>query len=288
MSIRFNWDRFIEFLTKILLILSLAFALAIGINSYLSYKFFNLNKIVKVQHRQKKMNNNLKYSYLNYIFEKNLKKNNLTKTKKEKVIQVTLEDLNLKIKLIGTAISSKEKVAFIQDREGLKLIKPGDNLGKFKVKRIDRFSITLTDGINDYYILLSVSSSKSKYRRNRYTHNYNKHVIEPQSTSSHYEISKREVEKQTEDLGKLLRYVRIVPVVRGGETKGYKFAYVSPRSILYKYGLRSGDIIISVNGMPVRTAEEAFKIYNMLRNETNIRLEVERRGERKIITYEIK
>ncbi len=285
-----NWNKLIDFLTKILLILSFSFALAITINAFISYKFFDLNKSVKLKRIQQKKEKQLNYSYINYIFQKfqPIKVEKVTKEGKN-TIQVTPEELNLKIKLIGTAISYKEKVAFIQDKEGLKIIKPGDKLGKFKVKTIDRYSITLTDGTNNYYIPLTIgSSSNLKASRRSYSEIPKPRAVSQPQESNHYEISKREVEKQTADLGKLLRYVRIVPVVKNGETKGYKFAYVSPRSILYKYGLRSGDIIVSVNGMPVRTAEEAFKIYNMLRNEKNIRLEVERRGERKVITYEIK
>ena len=293
MTLGINFSKLMEFSFKLIFIISISFSLAIIINSYISYKFFELDKTVKIKHQKQLISSEPQYTYLNYIFQKYQPQSDqtikLVSTKKGETIQTSPQALNLNIKLIGTAISRNEKVAFIQDKDGLKIIKIGDNLGNYKVKKIDKYSLILTDGINDYYLSINIGKSKSKsYSVKRTYTPYKTHHTPISSKGDHYEISKREVEKQTEDLGKLLRYVRIIPVVRNGETKGYKFAYVSPRSILYKYGLRSGDLIISVNGMPIRTAEEAFKIYNMLRNEKTIRLEVERRGERKVITYEIK
>ena len=283
----------ISTITTISIIAALSFALAFVVNSYISYRFFELPE-VKIQ---KKVENNVKtskqYTYINYLFEKvklpetSKTKNTGNTTPVAKSEPVVIPD----IKLVGTMISGKEKLAILKVDGGISLVKEKEKVRHLKVKKIDRYSVILTDGVRDYNVLMDITKGKTrKVAKHTPPRVETQPVVHKETTGSQesYEISKREVEKYTADLGKVLRYVRIVPVVKNGETKGYKFLYVSPRSILYKYGIRSGDFIVSVNGMKIRTAEEAFKVYNMLRNEKNITLEVERRGERKVISYHIK
>ncbi len=291
-----NLRKVLDLAINIALILAFSFSLAVIINSYISYRFFSIPaEEVKVKQTSEKKEKS--YSYISYLYRK------ITPTKttvqlNNKINQPVFNPVTSQpppdIKLIGTAIGENKKFAIVEVDKKITFLKEKDKVGNYTVKNIDRYEITITDGRNSYTIPLEVKENKSKSRsyrrfaRKTFEKPETKTVSSSISEGEHYEISKREVEKQTADLGKLLRYVRIVPVVENGETKGYKFLYVSPRSILYKYGLRSGDFIVSVNGMKVRTAEEAFKIYNMLRNEKNIRLEIERKGERKVITYEIK
>ncbi len=272
----------------ILVLLSLSFSLALAINSYIFYKFFNLNEKITVVHKKiqklTKNYNNVDYLFKTPVVVRPSVENKGYKTSPQPIIEKQVENIN--IKLIGTIITQKEKAAFISKDGKLQLVKPNDKVGNLKVKDIKKYSLILTDGVNQYEISLSLKEGTTTLKKSK--REKRKIASIPKTTASDtYTISKREVEKETADLGKILRYVRIIPVVKDGETKGYKLAYVSPRSILYKYGLRSGDFIVSVNGMPVKTAEEAFRLYNILRNEKTITLVVERKGEQKTITYEI-
>ncbi len=297
----FNISQIIKIVSVFVIIVSASYALAVAVNSFIAYKFFSIPqeqvKPKKIQEEQSK-----NYRYLGFLFEKisvpapdiavpptQSADTGIPVSSTEPILQTK------DIKLVGTILSDKERIALLMVDKELKMVKKNQKIENLKVKSIDRFTVVLTDGIKDYKISIDISSSRTHHRR-RYekpiarTTPVRKEEVQTKTEGEgdYYEISKREVEKHTADLGKLLKYVRIVPVVKNGETKGYKFLYVSPRSILYKYGLRSGDFIVSVNGMSVKTAEEAFKVYNILRNEKTIRLEIERKGERKVITYQIK
>jgi general secretion pathway protein C len=286
---KINFFKILNFSFKLMVIISLSFFLAAAVNSYIFYKFFNLNENVKIVHTKvqklAKSYNNVDYLFKTPVVQKVINKPSTSINSSEK--EVVVQPSNINIKLIGTIITKKEKAAFIKSNGQLKFVKINDKVGNLKVKDIKNYSIVLTDGVHQYEISLMFKEGSSNIKKTKRVAKTEYKPPTYQSEQDTYRISKREVEKETADLGKILRYVRIIPVVKNGETKGYKLAYVSPRSILYKYGLRSGDFIVSVNGMPVKTAEEAFRLYNILRNEKTITLVVERKGQQKTITYEI-
>ncbi len=290
---KINFFKILNFLFIVMFVISFSFFLALTINSYIFYKFFNLNDRITIVHKTvQKLTKS--YNSLDYLFKAPIVPQKIVSNERKFGNKPHIEAAkpvstsNLNIKLLGTIITKNDKAAFIEKNGKLELVKVNDKIGNLKIKDIKSYSLILTDGVNQYEITLSLKEGKNNFRKRPVKRKVEMaSVSNNQSSTDTYKISKREVEKQTADLGKILRYVRIIPVVENGETKGYKLAYVSPRSILYKYGLRSGDFIVSVNGMPVKTAEEAFKLYNILRNESTITLVVERKGEQKTITYEI-
>ncbi len=259
-------------------IISLGVSSATFINGYIEYKLFSLPKenIRKTKNfKDKKMQS---YSYLDYLFEKDFfvkKKNEPTKN------NIVSSSQNLQgIYLLGTVLMGKSKLAFLKVGNKTILVRENENVKDFKVKNIGKYFVILERGKNIYKLVLKVSSSgmrKKFYTYDRKNSNENNVYI----------LDRKFVEKQTSNIGNLLKNVLISPVIKNGKTVGFRFKYVSPKSIIYKYGIRSGDLILSVNGRPVRTVEEAFKIYNILRNEKVVNVEIERNGKRRTIVYKI-
>jgi len=58
-------------------------------------------------------------------------------------------------------------------------------------------------------------------------------------------------------------------------------------SPLYGVGVRSGDVIRSVNGIPVRSPEDAFKAYQQLGNQSSVQVELERGGSSLSVTVPV-
>lgn len=266
-------------------IVSFSFLLAISINSYIAIKSFTLPEEVKI--KKSKYKELFKpYNNIAYLFKK-IEIKPAIKTENKSIPEQNLETLP-NIKLIGTLIFKGKKLALVKEENSEYLLKEGENFKGYKVLKIDKYFVKLEKNGKSYIINLDLSKktlsfkSKNNLSQRKISNTYNQN-----SEIQTITLSKSLVEKETADIGNLLKDVRLIPVVKNGETVGFKFTYVNPRSILYKYGLRTGDFIKSINGMPVRTAEEAFKIYNMLRNENRVELEIERRGKRKVIVYEI-
>ncbi|HIQ31345.1 MAG TPA: PDZ domain-containing protein, partial [Aquifex aeolicus] len=91
----------------------------------------------------------------------------------------------------------------------------------------------------------------------------------------------------TRDPGIMFREIRLVPYVRGGRTKGFIFEWIKPGSLFYRAGLRKGDILLSINNRTIRSAEDAFRLLQLLRNESSLRIVLLRKGQRREINVRI-
>jgi len=71
---------------------------------------------------------------------------------------------------------------------------------------------------------------------------------------------------------------RVVPYYRGGQPYGFRVSDVAEGAKIYELGVRTGDIIKSINGVPIRTPQDALNAYQELQNNTTAQLEIERQG----------
>jgi general secretion pathway protein C len=90
------------------------------------------------------------------------------------------------------------------------------------------------------------------------------------------------------DLNEYLGKARVIPFFRGGEPYGFRISNLGRDAEAYQLGVRSGDIIRSINGVPVRTPDDAFKAYQQFQNESNLQLEVERGRETLTVNIPVK
>jgi type II secretion system protein C len=102
-----------------------------------------------------------------------------------------------------------------------------------------------------------------------------------------YEISRKELNKYIDDLGGLGSQARILPNHVAGKTHGYKLVGVRPNSLFRAIGIRSGDVIMSVNGQVINSAAKALGLFDKLKSEPSVTVEIERRGQSKELNYTI-
>jgi general secretion pathway protein C len=81
-----------------------------------------------------------------------------------------------------------------------------------------------------------------------------------------------------QNMEQLLGNARVVPYYKGGEPYGFRVTNVDNSSPLFGLGVRSGDVIKSVNGTPVKTSEDAMKLYQNMQNVSSANIELERHG----------
>lgn len=108
-----------------------------------------------------------------------------------------------------------------------------------------------------------------------------------QEGANRYVISKDEVERSTQNLGKLMTEARLVPNLEGGKINGYKIFAIKPDSLYTKIGLQNGDIIYKVNGIDISDPERAFQLFQQLKNERYFQVEVVRNNQRQTLTYQV-
>ncbi|MCR4300553.1 MAG: PDZ domain-containing protein [Sulfuricaulis sp.] len=66
---------------------------------------------------------------------------------------------------------------------------------------------------------------------------------------------------------------------------GFLVRHIQPGSLYQKLGLRVGDVIKSINGQPLNTAEDAVKLYQQMASLNSVNLGIMRSGRSESLTY---
>ena len=85
----------------------------------------------------------------------------------------------------------------------------------------------------------------------------------------------------------LTRQARVVPTVRDGESRGFKLYGIRPGTLPKLLGFKNGDLIRSVNGVPISSLDKVMELYSSLRGVDHLELEVERRDATATFTIDI-
>jgi general secretion pathway protein C len=81
--------------------------------------------------------------------------------------------------------------------------------------------------------------------------------------------------------------VRVQPYNRGGKLEGYRIRPGRDRALLTKFGLRSGDVVKAVNGVPMNNPIKALEILRDLSTATSVTVDIERNGTPQSFTFQI-
>lgn len=110
--------------------------------------------------------------------------------------------------------------------------------------------------------------------------------IEKTSETS-FVIDRAEIDEALANLDKLYTQIRAVPHFKEGKPNGLKLLSVRSGSIFSKLGLKRGDILQKINGMDL-DIRRGLEMFNQLKSESKIVMEVERRGNPQTLEYEIR
>lgn len=107
-------------------------------------------------------------------------------------------------------------------------------------------------------------------------------------SDTHIEVERRVVDQVMERHTELIRSVRIAPP-RAGEKGGLQLQGIRPQSLLDLLGLKTGDLLRSVNGIEMSTdPQKALVAFAQLRSATQLRVSVLRGGKPVTIDIQIK
>ena len=101
-------------------------------------------------------------------------------------------------------------------------------------------------------------------------------------------LDRRDVEQAMSDLPKLLSQARAVPYLVNGAMNGFKLDYIAPSSFYEKIGLKYGDVLQQVNGVNIRDPGTMLTLFQQLRNEKTVKLDVLRNNQRTAMTFDIR
>ncbi len=102
-----------------------------------------------------------------------------------------------------------------------------------------------------------------------------------------YELDRTHVKDKIKDVTKLGSEVRPVPNYRNGKYDGVKMLGMSDSSLFKEIGFENGDILESVNGEKMDSANKSLALYEALKSKSRLTVLIERDGIAKTLRYTI-
>lgn len=101
-------------------------------------------------------------------------------------------------------------------------------------------------------------------------------------------VDQRAVAETTENLSQILTQARALPYIVDGKTVGFRISEIVPNSIYQRIGIQNGDVIQKINSMDVDDPAKFFQMYQGLKDEKRITIDVMRGGQNQTLTYDIR
>ncbi|MEK6580505.1 MAG: PDZ domain-containing protein, partial [Bdellovibrionota bacterium] len=103
-------------------------------------------------------------------------------------------------------------------------------------------------------------------------------------------VDRRQVDQATSDLPKLLTQASGTLVINTapGGMSGFRMNSISSSSFFEKIGLQAGDLLQKVNGVEVKDAGAMLNLFQQLRNENNVKVDLIRGGKPSTMSFEIR
>ena len=216
--------------------------------------------------------------------------------KKVVIKEETLEKTPLQVRLRGTVYrESGNSVAIIEDTKTRKqdLYHVGDFiLGEAKLIAVSRNKVYLErDGkqeVLEVYEGPEVKTGERAEGRRSQRGSIPTGAGIKKLSANRYRIPPEDMRNAFENMNHLLTQVRMVPNFKDGEPDGFKLLSIKGGSLIHRSGLRNGDLIKRVNGIEIDSPEKAFEVYEQIKNEPVITVEIVRGGRNKTLTYEVR
>ncbi len=92
----------------------------------------------------------------------------------------------------------------------------------------------------------------------------------------------------TGNINKYMTNVRLIPYFEGNKSAGYRVAAIRPGSAFEQLGFKGGDVIQQINGLEVSSPDKMYTIFQNLKDEKKVAVNIVRQGQKNTITYEIR
>jgi len=93
-------------------------------------------------------------------------------------------------------------------------------------------------------------------------------------------MERREMERRLgQEVPRILAETTLVPVTESGQVAGFTFTRIPEGTLLTDAGLRAGDVITSINDVPIDSLTTLISLWPRLQSESDIRAVVLRNGQ---------
>ena len=202
-----------------------------------------------------------------------------------------LQETRLQLKLWGTVTGNGQNAyAVIEDikQRVQQLYHVEDAILNAIVKEIHREKVILE--VDGAFEVLQMEEIRGTAGRSNVARLKRDRKPEGSKTLGSKSISlKRErIDEAVNDLGNLMKQVRIRPHYKDGQSDGLTLSGIRSNSIFSEMGFRNGDVIVGVDGKDIESVDDALSLYENLQSAENVQVQLRRRGRLQTIDYSVK
>jgi len=103
-----------------------------------------------------------------------------------------------------------------------------------------------------------------------------------------FAIDEASVAQLTGNINQFMTQVRLVPYFEGNQSAGYRIAAIRPGTAFEQLGFRGGDVLQQVNGVNLSSPEKMYTIFQNLKDEKQVTVDIIRQGKKNTLKYEIR
>lgn len=101
-------------------------------------------------------------------------------------------------------------------------------------------------------------------------------------------VDRREIESALADPTRLLTHAQALPNLKNGKLDGFRLVTVVPSGFFDRIGLRSNDVLQRINGVELRDPGIALNLFQQLKHERTVRVDLVRDSRPQTLTYDIR
>ncbi|HEX7523417.1 MAG TPA: type II secretion system protein GspC [Candidatus Deferrimicrobium sp.] len=103
-----------------------------------------------------------------------------------------------------------------------------------------------------------------------------------------FSIDEAGVTQLTTNINQYMTQVRLIPFFEGNKSAGYRIAAIRPGTTFEQLGFQGGDVLQQVNGLDLSSPEKLYTIFQNLKDEKKVSVNILRQGQKNTLMYEIR
>lgn len=190
-----------------------------------------------------------------------------------------------KVQLLGAIVDSRGGVALVKNKGTgeVKAFRIGAQIYDVgSLKEVDRYSIIIRETSGETVTISSkLNGAKMAVSRIKTVDDGDRYIEDGFSrVGNKIEVDSAYRDRMVkEELQNILMQATAEPVMENGQIAGFKIYQFDDKSIFYKLGLKEGDVVKEINGVPLTNVAKTIQFLNGLREEPNISVSVSRNGQ---------
>jgi general secretion pathway protein C len=89
-------------------------------------------------------------------------------------------------------------------------------------------------------------------------------------------------------MAQMMSKVRVMPYMKDGKPEGFRVSQIKEDSLFKSMGFQNGDVIRSINGQAILSAEDMMKAYNSLKDNSSFSITILRNNQPKTLNLRVR